>query len=72
MDIVARRIPAKFGLHPVRDVQVLTPMHRGPAGAGNLNAMLQHALTPDGLWVGDLTYLRSWMTLSPARNTRSP
>ena len=46
VDIVARRIPAKFGLHPVRDVQVLTPMHRGPAGAGNLNAMLQDALTP--------------------------
>ncbi|HET9656612.1 MAG TPA: ATP-dependent RecD-like DNA helicase [Kineosporiaceae bacterium] len=46
VDIVARRIPAKFGLHPVRDVQVLTPMHRGPAGAGNLNTLLQEALTP--------------------------
>jgi exodeoxyribonuclease V alpha subunit len=29
VDIVARRIPAKFGLHPARDVQVLTPVHRG-------------------------------------------
>jgi exodeoxyribonuclease V alpha subunit len=46
VDIVARRIPAKFGLDPVRDIQVLTPMHRGPAGAGNLNALLQEALTP--------------------------
>ncbi len=46
IDIVARRIPAKFGLDPVRDVQVLTPMHRGPAGAGTLNALLQDALTP--------------------------
>ncbi|MGI8904066.1 MAG: SF1B family DNA helicase RecD2 [Solirubrobacteraceae bacterium] len=46
VDIVARRIPAKFRLDPVRDVQVLTPMHRGPAGAGNLNAMMQEALTP--------------------------
>ena len=46
VDIVARRIPAKFGLDPTRDVQVLTPMHRGPAGAGNLNALLQQALTP--------------------------
>ena len=36
-DIVARRIPARFGLDPRRDVQVLCPMHRGPAGAGNLN-----------------------------------
>jgi hypothetical protein len=32
VNIVARRIPARFGLDPVRDVQVLTPMHRGPAG----------------------------------------
>ena len=46
VDIVARRIPARFGLHPVRDVQVLTPMHRGPAGAGNLNTLLQEALAP--------------------------
>jgi exodeoxyribonuclease V alpha subunit len=46
VDIVARRIPATFGLNPVRDVQVLTPTHRGPAGAGNLNALLQEALTP--------------------------
>ena len=46
VDIVARRIPARFGLHPVRDVQVLTPMHRGPAGAGSLNTLLQEALTP--------------------------
>jgi exodeoxyribonuclease V alpha subunit len=46
VDIVARRIPARFGLDPVRDVQVLTPMHRGPAGAGNLNTLLQQALTP--------------------------
>jgi exodeoxyribonuclease V alpha subunit len=46
VDIVARRIPAKFGLDPRRDVQVLSPMHRGPAGAGNLNLLLQEALTP--------------------------
>jgi exodeoxyribonuclease V alpha subunit len=46
VEIVARRIPAKFGYHPVRDVQVLAPMHRGGPGAGNLNARLQEALTP--------------------------
>jgi exodeoxyribonuclease V alpha subunit len=45
-DIVTRRIPARFGLDPRRDVQVLCPMHRGPAGAGNLNLLLQDALTP--------------------------
>ncbi|MCF6523733.1 ATP-dependent RecD-like DNA helicase [Streptomyces sp. JJ36] len=46
VDVVARRIPAKFGLDPRRDVQVLTPVHRGPAGAGVLNGLLQQALTP--------------------------
>ncbi|GAB2943981.1 ATP-dependent RecD-like DNA helicase [Nonomuraea fastidiosa] len=46
VDVVARRIPRRFGLDPRRDVQVLAPMHRGAAGAGNLNAALQEALTP--------------------------
>jgi exodeoxyribonuclease V alpha subunit len=46
IDVVHRRIPAKFGLDPRRDVQVLAPMHRGPAGAGALNALLQERLTP--------------------------
>ncbi|TDQ50255.1 SF1B family DNA helicase RecD2 [Actinorugispora endophytica] len=46
VDVVANRIPRKFGLDPRRDVQVLAPMHRGPAGAGNLNQLLQTALTP--------------------------
>jgi exodeoxyribonuclease V alpha subunit len=46
VEIVAHRIPKRFGIHPVRDVQVLAPMHRGGPGAGNLNARLQEALTP--------------------------
>lgn len=46
VDVAVRRIPARFGLDPRRDIQVLTPMHRGPAGAGALNALLQDALTP--------------------------
>jgi exodeoxyribonuclease V alpha subunit len=45
VDIVANRLPRRFGLDP-RDVQVLCPMHRGPAGAGVLNERLQAALTP--------------------------
>jgi exodeoxyribonuclease V alpha subunit len=51
VDIVADRLPRRFGLDPRRDVQVLCPMHRGPAGAGVLNERLQAALTParDGL-----------------------
>jgi len=46
VDIVAQRLPKRFGLDPRRDVQVLCPMHRGPAGAGALNEQLQAALTP--------------------------
>ena len=51
VDIVANRLPRRFGLNPAREVQVLCPMHRGPAGAGVLNERLQAALTPgrDGL-----------------------
>jgi exodeoxyribonuclease V alpha subunit len=46
VDVVVRRIPARFGLDPRRDIQVLTPVHRGPAGAAALNELLQDALTP--------------------------
>ena len=46
VDIVAHRLPKRFGLDPHRDVQVLCPIHRGPAGAGVLNERLQAALTP--------------------------
>jgi exodeoxyribonuclease V alpha subunit len=46
VDVVANRLPRRFGLDPRRDVQVLCPMHRGSAGAGALNERLQTALTP--------------------------
>jgi exodeoxyribonuclease V alpha subunit len=46
VDIVTNRLPRRFGLDPRRDVQVLSPMHRGPAGAGALNERLQQELTP--------------------------
>ena len=45
VDLVVRRIPRKFGIPP-REIQVLAPMHRGPAGAGALNTLLQQALAP--------------------------
>jgi exodeoxyribonuclease V alpha subunit len=45
VDIVARRIPEKFGV-PMADVQVLSPMHRGAAGARMLNEKLQARLNP--------------------------
>lgn len=48
-DLVRTRIPQRFHLDPVRDVQVLTPMNRGPAGATALNEALAAALNPTGL-----------------------
>jgi exodeoxyribonuclease V alpha subunit len=44
--IVRERIPRRFGLDPVRDVQVLSPMMRGSLGARSLNIELQKALNP--------------------------
>ena len=43
-DLVTTRLPRKYGLQP-HDIQVLSPMHRGELGAGNLNQLLQAALT---------------------------
>ena len=46
--MVRDRIPRRFGLDPVRDVQVLCPMNRGGLGARSLNIELQKALNPPG------------------------
>ena len=46
VDLAHRRLPARYGLDPLADIQVLTPMHRGPIGAGQLNAALQAVVNP--------------------------
>ena len=46
VDLVQNRIPMTFNVDPIDDIQVLTPMHRGVAGAGNLNHELQKILNP--------------------------
>lgn len=43
-----QEIPRYFRLDPIHDIQVLTPMHRGPVGTLNLNRVLQTALNPAG------------------------
>jgi exodeoxyribonuclease V alpha subunit len=43
-DLVTTRLPRRYGLQP-HEIQVLAPMHRGELGAGNLNLLLQEALT---------------------------
>jgi exodeoxyribonuclease V alpha subunit len=47
VEIVRDRIPRRFGLDPVNDVQVLCPMQRGALGARALNGGLQNALNPN-------------------------
>jgi exodeoxyribonuclease V alpha subunit len=46
LKVVTDRIPKRFGLHPIRDIQVLTPMNRGSLGGRALNVVLQEALNP--------------------------
>ena len=48
LELVKTRIPKRFGLNPIRDVQVLCPMNRGGVGARSLNIELQAALNPAG------------------------
>jgi exodeoxyribonuclease V alpha subunit len=46
LELTRTRIPKRFGLDPIRDIQVLCPMNRGGAGARSLNIELQAALNP--------------------------
>jgi exodeoxyribonuclease V alpha subunit len=47
-ELVGQRIPSRFGVDPLADLQVLTPMHRGLLGSLSLNAELQALLNPEG------------------------
>jgi exodeoxyribonuclease V alpha subunit len=49
--LVTRRIPSKFGFDPREQIQVLTPMNRGPLGTENLNGVLRDLLNPEGVMV---------------------
>jgi exodeoxyribonuclease V alpha subunit len=46
--VVTERLPGKFGIRDPRDVQVITPMNRGPIGVHALNDELQRLLNPSG------------------------
>src|SRR5277367_1472796 len=48
IELVKTRIPKRFGLNPLQDIQVLCPMNRGGVGARSLNIELQAALNPAG------------------------
>ena len=48
LELVRTRIPRRFGLDPIRDIQVLCPMNRGGVGTRSLNIELQAVLNPAG------------------------
>jgi exodeoxyribonuclease V alpha subunit len=56
VDLSAKRLRAGFGFDGIDDVQVLSPMYKGDAGATNLNRMLQEAVNPAGRKLGDLRF----------------
>ena len=58
LDLTGKRVPDYFGFDPMNDIQVLTPMHRGVVGAGNLNLTLQNRLNPNtrGIERGNRTF----------------
>jgi exodeoxyribonuclease V alpha subunit len=48
VEVVADRAPKRFGVDPIREVQVLAPMYRGALGIDALNERLQEELNPRG------------------------
>ncbi|MEX2670902.1 MAG: AAA family ATPase [Phycisphaeraceae bacterium] len=58
-DLIIEQIPSRYGFDPVRDVQIITPEHRGPLGTRALNQMMQAVLqrrqadTEGRLTIGD-------------------
>lgn len=48
VSLAAERLPAHYGLNPASEIQVLSPMHRGPAGIEALNTELRARLNPAG------------------------
>ncbi|MGD2127133.1 MAG: ATP-dependent RecD-like DNA helicase [Desulfobacteraceae bacterium] len=46
LDLVCERVPRRFHMDPLEDIQVLSPMHKGALGTENLNRKLQDVLNP--------------------------
>jgi len=47
LEMVQEKLPRRYGLDPLQDIQVLTPMYKGAVGAENLNAFMQEHLNPE-------------------------
>ena len=58
LELVSDRVPRRFGFDPIDDIQVLSPMHKGTVGTGNLNIELQRGLNlrKDGVTRGNRAF----------------
>lgn len=58
VDLCKQRLPNKFNLNFLKDIQVLSPMHKGLTGVENINSLLQKELNPRGIFIsrGKTTY----------------
>ncbi len=56
VEVVSKRLPARFGVHPLRDIQTLAPMRRGQAGVDAINQALKAAINPKGALVPRHTF----------------
>jgi exodeoxyribonuclease V alpha subunit len=63
VDLVQTRIPRRFGIDPLREIQVLAPMNRGEAGVQALNDALQKALNPAGGEKGKIERFGTMLTV---------
>lgn len=45
-ELISKRLPKKYGDDVIKNIQVITPSHKGAAGTDNLNALLQNELNP--------------------------
>ncbi len=46
LELVTQKLPERYGYNPLKDIEVLTPMYRGPIGVDRLNKLLQAKLNP--------------------------
>lgn len=59
VELVETRLPKAYGFDPMRDIQVVTPMKKSPAGVLELNGRLQAALNPASVAKKERAYLRT-------------
>jgi len=64
LELVQDKLPKRYGIDPLQDIQVLTPMYKGVVGAENLNLFLQQHLNQDQRSVQRGSRVSKWGTRS--------